>query len=175
MTHCTRERKARNEAEEAKMMDYEEMEGLKEVAPEAETNKEVREHHYNQANKKWGKWTTSKPEKKILKQQRDQRLFESTHYARVFAPELVVNHEGKSTKKVMMKDTKSSVVKEREQLRDLAREQRQKHETQANRKKKNPVETLRRKKVEQRSTPKEQTLNKAEGHFTWTCKHATKK
>ena len=62
-----------------KLMDYEEMKGLKEVPTETETNKEskdavdkmwdaqeVREHHYNQATKKWGKWTTSKLGEKIL-------------------------------------------------------------------------------------------------------------
>ena len=86
----------------------------------------------------------------------------------MFAPKHVVKHEGQSTKKFMRKDTKSLVVKkkldeEREKLTDMAREQKQKHETQANRKKKYPVETRRRKKVDQRSTPKEQTLNKAEG------------
>ena len=48
-----------------------------------------------------------------------------------------------------MKDAESSVVKmkqdeESDKLRDIAREHRQKHETQVNRKKKNPVETLRR-------------------------------
>ena len=42
-------------------------------------------------------------------------------------------------------------------------EQTPKHETQTNRKKKYPVETLSRKKVEQRTTPKEQTPNKAKG------------
>ena len=39
----------------------------------------------------------------------------------------------------------------------MAQEHIQKHETQVNRKKKNPVESLRRKKVEQRSTTKEKT------------------
>ena len=56
-----------------------------------------------------------------------------------------------------MKDTNSSPIKrqldeEGEHLRDMAREQSQKHDTQVKRKKENPVETLRKKKVEQRPT-----------------------
>jgi hypothetical protein len=82
--------------------------------------------------------------------------------------EHLVEHDGQSTRKIVMKDTKSSVVKkkpdeESDKLRDIARKQRQKHETQANRKKNNPVETMRRRKVEQRLPSKEQILNKVEG------------
>ena len=69
---------------------------------------------------------------------------------------------------MVMKDTKSSVVnkkldEESIELRDMAREHIQKHETSINRKKMNPVESLRWKKVEQRMTTKEQTVSKVDG------------
>ena len=54
-------------------------------------------------------------DKKILKQQQDQRLLESKR--ELFAPELVVKREGQSTKKVMMKDTKSSAAKRQHECR----------------------------------------------------------
>ena len=58
----------------------------------------------------------------------------------MLAPEHVVKHDGQSTRKVMMKDAKSSVVnktldEESVKLRDLAREHIPKHETQVSRKK----------------------------------------
>ena len=69
---------------------------------------EAREHHFNQTTKKWGKWTTSKQGTKTLKRHRDQ-LLECTQ--ELFSPEQVVKHAGHSTRKVVIEDANSSVVK----------------------------------------------------------------
>ena len=78
-------------------------------------------------------WKASKTDRKAAKQHRDHRLNESQ--PKLFSTELLVKPKGTATKKVMMKETNSSVVKKTtgrgaktaEQLIDIAREQRQIH------------------------------------------------